>query len=361
MWGFVLSAFLMAWAFKNLKVISDVYFVPSTITLAQKLGLPSDVAGATLLAFGSSAPEFCTNIVATFFIVNECGVGDIIGSAIHNILLVVGVSALFATRVLNLWWYPLSRDCLFYAASIAELTIFLWDEHIEIWEAAVMCLTYVAYCGWMMYNNSIYTKVCSMMKLPANIPEDADEDDEEGEGILYYDPIEALWRLTMPCHSNSPWSCFLCSLFNIWWLSYLMVDAATRFGCIAGIPTLFMGLVFLAAGTSIPDAFASMGAAKRGEGDMAVSNALGSNIFDILLGLGFPWLIALCLGKPIVFLGARRLLQWVTLLMLVLVAFMMVVVGCGWKLSQKMGVALTGMYVGYIIYAMVQSAHGGHH
>ncbi|CAK0865117.1 unnamed protein product, partial [Prorocentrum cordatum] len=65
--GLILSSLLMAWTFKNLKVISDVYFVPSTIALARVLGMPSDVAGATLLAFGSSAPEFCTNVVATFF------------------------------------------------------------------------------------------------------------------------------------------------------------------------------------------------------------------------------------------------------------------------------------------------------
>merc|ERR1719240_177804 len=98
--------------------------------MARRLNMPADVAGATLLAFGSSAPEFCTNIVATFFIVNECGVGDIVGSAIHNVLLIVGVSGLFAGRALSLWWYPLTRDCFFYLASILELTAFLWDEHI---------------------------------------------------------------------------------------------------------------------------------------------------------------------------------------------------------------------------------------
>merc|ERR1719240_1101148 len=114
--------------------------------MARRLNMPADVAGATLLAFGSSAPEFCTNVVATFFIVNECGIGDIIGSAIHNVLLVIGVSGLFAIRTLNLWWYPLSRDCLFYAISIVELTLFLWDEHITVLEAGTMCATYGVYC-----------------------------------------------------------------------------------------------------------------------------------------------------------------------------------------------------------------------
>jgi K+-dependent Na+/Ca+ exchanger-like protein len=351
----VLSALFMFWAFKNLKVVSDLYFVPSTIVIAHRLDMAPDVAGATLLAFGSSAPEFCTNIVATFFIVNECGVGDIIGSAIHNILLVVGISGMFAVRSLSLWWYPLSRDCLFYAISIVELLVFLIDENIVVWEASVMCGTYVMYCIWMYWNRPIYKQLCTLCKLDEKEPEENESDDEPEEGVLYYDPIEVIWRHCMPDYSKYPVSCFLSALLNIAWLSYIMVDSATRFGCIAGIPTLFMGLVFLAAGTSIPDAFASLGAAKRGEGDMAVSNALGSNIFDILLGLGMPWLISLLMGQPIVFLGVSRLLWWVIALLVILVVFMGIVVVSGWKLNQKTGMVLGLLYVGYVVYALLKS------
>merc|ERR1719277_1804193 len=160
----------------------------------------------------------------------------------------------------------------------------------------------------------------------------------------------------MPSVDSACYRCFFFSLLHIGWLSYVMVDSATRFGCIAGIPTLFMGLVFLAAGTSIPDAFASIGAARRGEGDMAVSNALGSNIFDILLGLGFPWLISLIMGQPIVFLGVNRLLTWVMRLILVLFLFMSVVVLSGWKLNSKMGLVLGFMYVVYVLFGLHQSS-----
>merc|ERR1719487_645211 len=154
----------------------------------------------------------------------------------------------------------------------------------------------------------------------------------------------------MPCPKSSPWPCFFVSLGAIAVLSYLMVDSATRFGAVVGIPSLFMGLVFLAAGTSIPDAFASMAAARKGEGDMAVSNALGSNIFDILLGLGLPWLISLMIGKPVVFLGVGRLLYWVAVLMGTLVVFMLVVVASGWKLGFKMGLVLVSTYALYVVW-----------
>jgi len=353
--GIFVSIMLMMWTFKNLKVISDVYFVPSTIRLAKKLGMSNDVAGATLLAFGSSAPEFCTNVVASLFITNECGVGDIVGSAIHNILLIVGMAGIFAHKELSLWWYPLSRDSLFFFVAVCELLGFLWDEHLQIWEASVMCLTYGVYCAWMYWNTPIYENICSLLKIPADKPDDEDGEDDEGEGVLYYDPIEILWRNTMPDSKEKALSCFLFALLQIAWNAYLMVDAATRFGTIMGIPPLFMGLVFLAAGTSIPDAFASIAAARKGEADMAVSNALGSNIFDILVGLGLPWLVALVMGKPIVFLGVNRLLYWVVGLIVVLAAFMAVVVAGNWKLSYRVGVSLTVLYVCYVFWALVKA------
>merc|ERR1719378_1187591 len=114
----------------------------------------------------------------------------------------------------------------------------------------------------------------------------------------------------MPSPKTNENLCFFFALVHIALTTYIMVDAAHYFGIVVGIPSLFMGLVFLAAGTSIPDAFGSLAAARKGEADMAVSNALGSNIFDILCGLGLPWLISLCMGKPIVFLGVGRLLYW---------------------------------------------------
>merc|ERR1719345_691141 len=114
----------------------------------------------------------------------------------------------------------------------------------------------------------------------------------------------------MPSSKTNAFPCFLLGLAHIAICTYIMVDAAHYFGIVVGIPSLFMGLVFLAAGTSIPDAFGSLAAARKGEADMAVSNALGSNVFDMLIGLPLPWLVALMIGQPIVFLGVNRLMYW---------------------------------------------------
>merc|ERR1719162_2148190 len=94
---------------------------------------------------------------------------------------------------------------------------------------------------------------------------------------------------------------FSLSILFIGLCTYVMVDATNRVGIILHIPQLAMALVFLAAGTSIPDALGSIAVAKQGEGDMAVANALGSNIFDILVGLGLPWTIRCAMGRRVHF------------------------------------------------------------
>ena len=88
--------------------------------------------------------------------------------------------------------------------------------------------------------------------------------------------------------------CFLGFFLAIVWIgvySYFMVEWATIVGATIGIPDIIMGLTFLAAGTSVPDLLSSVIVARRGEGDMAVSSSIGSNIFDILVGLPIPWIL----------------------------------------------------------------------
>merc|ERR550514_2676796 len=114
--------------FKALGTICDEYFVPALEVIVKRLGISNDVAGATFMAAGSSAPELFTSLVATFLIPSSAGVGTIIGSAIFNILVIVGATCFFAGQVLRIWWYPLTRDCCFYILAIAEMGVFLVDD-----------------------------------------------------------------------------------------------------------------------------------------------------------------------------------------------------------------------------------------
>merc|ERR1719158_1912437 len=132
--GFVIWVFITLYMFKALGTVCDEYFVPSLEMISEALQLSNDVAGATFMAAGSSAPELFTSLVATFLIVNEGGVGAIIGSAIFNILVIVGATCCFAGQTLTIWWYPLARDVFFYVIAIVLLALFLGDSRIEWWE-----------------------------------------------------------------------------------------------------------------------------------------------------------------------------------------------------------------------------------
>jgi sodium/potassium/calcium exchanger 4 len=91
---------------------------------------------------------------------------------------------------------------------------------------------------------------------------------------------------------------FFCSVFWICLYSYIMVWMITVIGFTFGIPDTVMGLTFIAAGVSVPDALSGIAVVREGHGDMAVSNAIGSNVFDILVCLGIPWFIQTVFIEP---------------------------------------------------------------
>merc|ERR1719158_1306596 len=136
--GIILWVILTLYMFKALGTVCDEYFVPALEMISEALQLSNDVSGATFMAAGSSAPELFTSLVATFLIVNEGGVGAIIGSAIFNILVIVGATCIFAGQVLQIWWYPLARDCSFYILAIVLLSVALEDSEVLWWEGLMM-------------------------------------------------------------------------------------------------------------------------------------------------------------------------------------------------------------------------------
>lgn len=109
-------------------------------------------------------------------------------------------------------------------------------------------------------------------------------------------PLVAAMTLTVPDVQRpgmGKW-CYVSFLMSILWIggfAYLMVTWAEVIGNTIGIPSVIMGLTVLAAGTSVPDLLSSVIVARRGNGDMAVSSSIGSNIFDILVGLPIPWIL----------------------------------------------------------------------
>jgi len=101
-----------------------------TVNVAE-LKLSPDVAGATFMAAGSSAPELATVVIGVFFAKDDIGISGVIGSAVFNIMFVISVCALCAGTVCHLNWWPLIRDCFFYALSILVMLFTIYNEMIS--------------------------------------------------------------------------------------------------------------------------------------------------------------------------------------------------------------------------------------
>ncbi|XP_053957516.1 uncharacterized protein LOC128862799 [Anastrepha ludens] len=138
--------------FVALAIVCDEFFVPSLDVIIEKLDITDDVAGATFMAAGGSAPELFTSVIGVFISFDDVGIGTIVGSAVFNILFVIGMCALFSKSILSLTWWPLFRDCSFYSLSLLVLIYFFRDNFIFWWEALILFSIYIAYVAFMKWN-----------------------------------------------------------------------------------------------------------------------------------------------------------------------------------------------------------------
>lgn len=608
--GFLLLIMGILYMFVALAIVCDEFFVPALESLAEVLNLSDDVAGATLMAAGGSAPELFTSFLGVFVAKSDVGFGTIVGSAVFNVLFVIGMCAVFSKDVLVLTWWPLTRDCTYYSISLGMLALFFSNfndgmltedggsdpKQILWWEALILFLMYFGYVFMMKHNDFLHEKADAFLKkykktktetsvhqldmssiavevtddvkqkvpvvkrpsesalfvrpskfragvlhlmisdkpmletagvhVVSNIEGDARETfrklsilclnadsspntmnfeefkvmikdldqtssaeevkaafnaiDADGNGSIseqefcaWYNTSEL--RLTGEVHrafdlidtnkngaidkeefigvlrlleaNPTPqemepdfaaldldldgvisrtefekW--YLGSIFykarfrklstrslecaeenaedfgayppfprgqslsakilycisfpliialystipnvsrpkfkdlytiaffgSIGWIgifSYFMVWWATVLGDVIGIPPQIMGLTFLAAGTSVPDLLSSVIVAKQGKGDMAVSSSIGSNIFDILVGLPVPWLLySIFKGKPQT-VQSESLGVSILILLVMLVAVVMVIAASNWRMTKGLGATMFGLYVVFL-------------
>jgi len=474
--------------FVGIAVICDDFFVPSLEAISEELNLSEDVAGATFMAAGSSAPELFTSIAGVTS-ESDIGVGTIVGSAVFNLLCICALSAVFAGSALELDWRPLCRDATFYGMSIVCFIIFSWDGQFDFWESCIMLALYILYIVLMKYNPSLMRLLSRASKknklapvvenqpnqltettklteeeeefrrfsrvdkgmggskaslagfknlgsnVGMNMPtipgsktdpvltkeqdmgvkqsgpaeeEDYEDDlptckllcmcpvvidtpEKPDEGgccamfkygfvwVIYIIafPFIVMFTYTIPdCSTEKtrkwyPLS-FLMSIIWIAALSFGMVTLVGRAGCILGIDKFTMGLVVVAIGTSLPDAMSSILVAKDGYGDMAVSNAIGSNVFDIDLGVGLPFVIGSAIRelKPVVLItpaekasyeaGDMLLLphpKFGFLLIILLFAALFIFAAAKFRLSKKLAISFVCMYFVFLAYAFVQELY----
>ncbi|XP_057710965.1 sodium/potassium/calcium exchanger 2-like isoform X6 [Corythoichthys intestinalis] len=483
----VLHMFGMIYMFIALAIVCDEFFVPALTVITEKLGISDDVAGATFMAAGGSAPELFTSIIGVFISHSNVGIGTIVGSAVFNILFVIGMCAIFSKEILNLTWWPLFRDVSFYILDLILLIVFFLDNFISVGESITLLSGYAAYVIFMKFNSTVegFVKGCmnknqvvevevqpkaspvapeddgklsarprlqrggssaslhnSLMRnsifqlmihtldplsegkfrekasilhkiakkkcqvedsekangvasrSDKNLPnsssvqvevtppmngtagqegeaaEDEEEDDqplslswpESGRKrftYLFIMPIVLPLWLTLPDVRKPSSKKFFPITFlgAICWIaafSYLMVWWAHQVGETIGITEEIMGLTILAAGTSIPDLITSVIVARKGLGDMAVSSSVGSNIFDITVGLPFPWLMwSMFSGLQPVVVSSNGLFCAIVLLFLMLLFVIISIAACKWRMSKLLGFIMFMLYFVFLVVSVM--------
>jgi len=528
--------------FIALAIICDEFFVPALEVITSRLKISLDVAGATFMAAGGSAPELFTSVVGVFFAKSDVGVGTIVGSAVFNILFVIGACALVSKKPLELTWWPLFRDCVFYLICLTALIITFTDYQVTLCESLILISLYVLYVIFMANNKKIEAKVKSMLNKSSNnnnvatngkispvkdtevsksvqavvktlknqdkekkknknsfsmgmihlimhtldpmtedangkqvaklysntngkisnetsetnnsfrndlhgndnalriqeqkkvtavvcIDQDAEvsanqqtlnhttltlqdrnenghtkpeikhqngiangkdhrlsvdielesrmasDSSEEEESVpfdmswpqsnkkrclyLFILPITLPLSLTLPdVRKPNREKYFLITFaMSILWIgffTYLMVWWAHQVVETTGMSETVMGLTFLAAGTSVPDLITSVIVARKGRGDMAVSSSVGSNIFDVTIGLPLPWAMA-----TLIRLGDTVKVEsnglFCSVLLLAIMLFMVVTsIACNsWKMTKKLGVGLFLLYLVFLVSSLL--------
>lgn len=155
----VLHIIGVCYMFLGIALVCDEFFVPALHLISKICNISDDVAGATFMAAGGSAPELFISFIGLFVSKSNVGFGTIVGSAVFNVLFVIGMCAIFSKTVLQLTWWPLLRDCLFYIAALSLLIGFFSDQMIEYWEAILLFVMYILYVLFMFSNEKIEQKV----------------------------------------------------------------------------------------------------------------------------------------------------------------------------------------------------------
>ena len=309
----LLDFLLLALGFLFLVKGAD-WFVEGSSGIADKFGIPQLVIGLTIVAMGTSAPEAAVSITASLKGTADIAVGNVVGSNILNILIILGISSVITS-------IAVAKTTVRYEIPIMLLSTFLLmgfgmqGGTINLWEGIILWICFIGYLGYMFV----------MVKKGEMVAE---------EVATTQKPV---WQLLI-------WG--LVGLGLIIWGSDLTVDAATSLAKRFGMSERFIGLTVVALGTSLPELFTSVSAARKGKADIAIGNIVGSNVFNILFIIGTSSLII-----PIIFEASFLIDSFVA------VAAGVILWLCVFrkkKLTQLHGILMLLCYAAYFAYLLVK-------
>lgn len=279
-WDIVLAVLFLVVGFVLLVKGAD-WFVDGASGIAGKLRIPQLVIGLTIVAFGTSAPELATSIISSVKGDVGIAIGNVFGSNICNVLLILGLSALMAPLAVQKDSLKIDLPVLL-VASVLIVVFGYFDGVINRWEGAVMTLMLIAYTAFLIVG--ALKKRDKEPTMSALEDHEVVSEAEEAKGFnAWYEKMKAFtWFLGVAT---------LVGLGIVIGGAMLAVEGAKTIASELGVPQNVIGLTVVAIGTSLPELITSVVAAKKGETDIAVGNIVGSNIFNILLVAGLSALI----------------------------------------------------------------------
>lgn len=291
------------------------------VAIAKRMNVPEIVIGLTIVAMGTSMPEFCVSFASALKGTADLAVGNVVGSNIFNAMLIVGVAAMVAP--ITILKNTVRKDIPFAIFASLMLLQMGLNYNITRTEAFVLFIMFAVF--------TIYT----IMMAKGNVEENKNEKENEKK------------------YNGSKWSAFFCNpafgvVFGLSALifgSNIFVDSATEVARLMGVSEAIIGLTIVAAGTSLPELATSIVSARKGQSGIAIGNVIGSNVFNILFIIGLTGMVT-----PMHISGLTTIDFAVMLLSMLLLWLMSFT---KYTLSRWEGAVLTGlyiMYVGWLIY-----------
>ena len=302
--------------------------VKGAATIASKLGIAPVVIGLTVVAFGTSAPELAVSVSAAFGGNADVAFGNVVGSNIGNILLILGASAVVGGLAVQQRIIRFDIPLLIVVSVVALLMSL--DNNIGRIDGIILFAGVVVYVGWL---------VREARGERTDVVEEYTESVETIEGGALERP---LWFNLMLVAAG---------LVVLVVGSQLLVNGATDIAESAGVSDLVIGLTVVAIGTSLPELATSILAAFRGQRDIAVGNVIGSNLFNLMSVLGLSAIVSND-GIPVSDVSLRLDFPVMLAATIVLVP----IVWNGFQIKRWEGFVLIGFYAVYVAYLVLDAS-----
>ena len=306
-----------------LLILAGDALVKGAVNLSLRLGIPALIVSLTVVAFGTSAPELIIAVNAVLEGVPALALGNVVGSNTANILLVLGLPAIFAT--LHSCEHDFKKS---YLAMLVSTCLFigLAFQGIFEWSSGLILLALLAY----ILNDTLRDALRHSQN--NSNPADINADTSDADDTIGAEPVMAGWKIALY---------LTLGIIGLPLGAHILVDSASEIARLFGMSEAIIGLTLVALGTSLPELATTITAALRRQADVALGNVIGSNMFNLLAIMGLTTLV----GPVPVDTAFLTFDLWVmlgaTLLLIPFVFF-------NWNITRRFGIGLTALYLLYV-------------